>query len=84
MNKKAQLDSAAYFVMSIAFMILVWVYMVNPVIQQRIPDAIAANNITGLEAFFYQNLSLFFFITMFLAVIGYAAYMRNAMKVRRF
>jgi len=75
--KKGQLGSSVYFVIFIMMLILCWVYLVWPVIQDTIPGMISSNGITGIEAFLWNNLNLFFFITLFIIVLSYAAIMRG-------
>lgn len=78
MNKKGTLDTAVYFMVAVLFIILAWIYLVNPILQSQIPGMITTNNITGIQAFVWYNLNLFFFITMFLFVLGYWAFIRPA------
>ena len=83
MNKKAQLGTSVTFLVIILIVILVWIYIVNPIFVANIPSMIITNNITGLEAVLWNNLNLFFFISMFLMVLGYFAIMR-AQSSRRY
>jgi len=76
MNKKAQLGTSVTFLVIILIVILLWIYIVNPQLSANIPAMITTNNITGLQAVLWNNLNLFFFVTMFLMVLGYFAIMR--------
>lgn len=78
MNKKANLQQSIYFLLFLTILVFLWIYMINPVISDRIPTMITANNITGIQAFFWYNLNLFFFITILFIVIGYTAYFRKS------
>jgi preprotein translocase subunit YajC len=75
-NKKAQLGTSVTFLVIILIVILLWIYIVNPQLSANIPAMITTNNITGLQAVLWNNLNLFFFVTMFLMVLGYFAIMR--------
>jgi len=76
MNKKA-LEGSITFLIIMIFSVMLWIYMINPILQAFIPTMIVTNNITGLEAFLWQNINLFFFVTLALITVSFAIFKRT-------
>lgn len=76
-NKKGVFAGTVYFMILVVFIVVLWIWVINPIIQGFVPQALADNNVTGIEAFLWSNINLAFFVTLLLLIIGYAALFRN-------
>lgn len=70
MNKKGQLGVVT-FVFMVIFFLIIWGVWLGSWLSQIGVDAIANNNLTGLEAFIFANLNAWVFIGLILGIVGF-------------
>jgi hypothetical protein len=70
MNRKAQ-NGPVGFVILIFIIVALWFLWLGERFSIIGADAIANNNMVGLEAFMWANLNLWFWLCMILGVMGY-------------
>ena len=68
MNKKAQTGVIGAIILFIFFLINWFVWLGTWI---NVVGEMAAQNTTGVEAFFYSNLNFFIFIIMILSIMGW-------------
>jgi len=68
MNKKGY--GAIGFIFLFIFLLIMWPFVFAPLFNYASQNAIV-NGVTGLEAFFWSNLNLWFFLALFLVVLIY-------------
>lgn len=66
-NKKGVI--VIYLFFAVLFFLLVWGVFLAPLIADVGARSVADNNITGVEAFFIENLNLVIFLALILVII---------------
>lgn len=70
MNKKAQAGPIAYIFL-ILVVIILWFVWIGEWLTQVGENAISSGGLSGIEAFFFANLNVWFFVALILGTIGY-------------
>jgi len=70
MNKKAQVGPIGAIMLFMVFLVIYFIWGASWVSQVG-ADAVVSANLTGLEAFFFENLNLTIIICMLLGMMGW-------------